>query len=97
MLALEDIRSSFSRVASAYPVRRAYLFGSQARREAGEDSDVDIMVDTDAGFSLFDLCGLKNELEGFLGSRVDIVTRAGAKDYVRESAEVDEVLIYEAA
>ena len=61
-----------SRLADRYGVSQIILFGSTARGEAREDSDVDIAVQTDLTdyFKLFDL---KEELEQGLGAPVDLV------------------------
>ena len=57
-----------------FGVKRASLFGSLARGEDREDSDIDILVEFEAGKSLLDLAGLKIELEELLGRRVDLLT-----------------------
>ncbi|MGE4294570.1 MAG: nucleotidyltransferase family protein [Campylobacterales bacterium] len=61
-----------SRLADRYGVSQIILFGSTARGEAREDSDVDIAVQTDLAdyFKLFDL---KEELEQGLGAPVDLI------------------------
>lgn len=59
------------------------MFGSVARGEAGPDSDVDFLVEFDAGRTLFDLIGLRLDLEELLGTGVDVVT-PGSLRYVRE-------------
>jgi predicted nucleotidyltransferase len=53
-----------------FSVKRASLFGSLARGEDREDSDIDIIVEFEAGKSLLDLAGLKIELEELLSRRV---------------------------
>ena len=95
MLTIQDISSGFAQEAASYPLKRAYLFGSQARGSAEKTSDIDIFLDVKEGFSLFDLCGLTNALEERFGVSCDIVTRAGLKDTIRNSAEKDGILIYE--
>lgn len=53
------------------------VFGSVARGEASEDSDVDLLVAFDAGRSLFDQVHLIADLEAMLGRRVDVVAEGG--------------------
>ena len=60
------------------------VFGSVARGEATESSDVDLLVRTRGGCSLFDLGGLLEELQELLGCRVDLVTEDGLKPRLRE-------------
>ena len=54
-------------------VRRVRVFGSVARGEATASSDVDLIVDTAAGTSLFGWGDIHNHLSDWLGLKVDIV------------------------
>jgi predicted nucleotidyltransferase len=60
------------------------IFGSLARGEADEASDIDVLVDLEPGRSVFDLGRLLGDLEDLLGRRVDIVTEKGLKQRIRE-------------
>jgi predicted nucleotidyltransferase len=53
------------------------VFGSVARGEASDTSDVDFLVDLEEGRTLFDLGGLLMDLRDLLGCEVDVVTEAG--------------------
>ena len=55
-------------------VLNASIFGSFARGEQTETSDVDLLVEFPQGKTLFDLVDLKMRLEEVLGTRVDVVT-----------------------
>jgi len=55
------------------------LFGSIARNEATDSSDVDLLVKCEKGTSLFDLARLKNFLEMKLQKKVDLVTEKGLR------------------
>ena len=59
------------------------LFGSVARGEERDDSDVDLAVATSPGTTLFDLARLRSELEEMLDAPVDLVTSAGLSDSER--------------
>lgn len=50
------------------------VFGSVARGEAGPQSDLDLIVDLDAGRSLFDRVRMMQELEDLLGVKVETVS-----------------------
>jgi uncharacterized protein len=67
---LEQVRGVIAR----YPVRNARLFGSTSRGDDRDGSDLDILVEPTDATTLFDLAGLKLELEGLLGVRVDVAT-----------------------
>lgn len=65
----------------AYNVR---IFGSVARGEADEQSNVDMLVELEPGRSLFDLGGVLMDLENLLGCKVDVVTERGLRKRIRE-------------
>jgi predicted nucleotidyltransferase len=74
---VQSRREEILRVAAQHGAHNVRVFGSVARGEAGEESDVDLLVDLEPGRSLLDLGGLQAELESLLARRVDVVTEAG--------------------
>jgi predicted nucleotidyltransferase len=64
--------------------RNVRIFGSRARGEATLDSDVDILIDLEAGRSLLDIVAIKQDLEDLLGCSVDVVKEAAVSPYIRE-------------
>lgn len=79
------------------PVLKAWVFGSYARGEQREDSDIDIMIvpDRNAHVGLFLLSGMRLDLQDILGKKVDLVTEKGLLPFARPSVERDKVLMYE--
>lgn len=79
------------------PVLKAWLFGSFARDEQREDSDVDILFvpDMSQNFSLFTLGGMYMDLKDLLGREVDLVPEGSLLPFAQETAEQDKKLIYE--
>ncbi|HEV7669003.1 MAG TPA: nucleotidyltransferase family protein [Thermoanaerobaculia bacterium] len=69
-----------------YPIQRMALFGSWARGDAREDSDVDILVEVDPSIGLR-FVELGDELEKALGRRVDLVSRRAIKEEMWERIE----------
>jgi predicted nucleotidyltransferase len=65
----------------AYNVR---LFGSVARGEADEKSDVDVLVELEPDRSLLGLGGILADLENLLNCKVDVVTEKGLKSRIRD-------------
>ena len=72
---------SIARKHGAFNVR---VFGSVARGEADEQSDIDLLIDLDAGRSLFDLGALVMELNESIGRHVDVVTEGGIRSRIRD-------------
>jgi len=81
----ERLREIFAR----YNVSNPRLFGSLARGQDDEKSDVDILVDPGKGVSFYDLADLETELQGVLGFRVDVTTPGGLAADVRKNVEQD--------
>ncbi|WP_054848285.1 nucleotidyltransferase domain-containing protein [Methanoculleus chikugoensis] len=63
--------------------RNVRVFGSVARNEAREDSDIDLLIDLDPDRSLLDVGGLAMDLSLLLGRSVDVVTEAGLRERIR--------------
>jgi len=66
---VEEIKNKILPILKRYGVRRASIFGSVARGEATENSDIDILVEIRSNISLLDFVGLKLELEEVLGRK----------------------------
>ena len=77
------------------PVRRAYLFGSQARGEETQNSDIDILLDLDESVDLFEFARIKNQLEELLHQSVDLISMKGISPRIRPFIDADKILIYE--
>lgn len=74
-----------------YPIESLALFGSYARDEANEQSDVDILVEFNGSIG-WQFLTLADELEQILGLKVDLVSRKGVKPHYFEYIQKD--LIY---
>ena len=83
---LPELREAIRRAAAENGARDVRIFGSVARGEEGEGSDVDILVALEPGRSLFDLARLEIRLERLLGRPVDVVTEAGLREPMRAEA-----------
>ena len=81
---LKSERAAILRMAAKHGALNLRVFGSVARGEAGPDSDVDFLVEMEAGRSLFDLARLTVELEDLLLREVDIVEEKSLHCYLRE-------------
>jgi len=81
----------------AYPIEKAWVFGSYARGEETRKSDLDIMVrfDKSATITLLDYAGIMIELENLLRKKVDLVSEGTLYDFAKDSVEQDKILVYE--
>ena len=76
-------------------VPHLYLFGSTARDDAREDSDVDLFFDYEEGkFGLFELMDVKDTAARILDRKTDIMTRDGIHRVLEERIEAIAVSVF---
>jgi predicted nucleotidyltransferase len=91
MTELRKRRDEIIEIARARGASRVRVFGSVARGDAAEGSDVDFLVDLDPDRSLFDLGGLLMDLQELLQRNVDVVTERGLRPRVAERVLADAI------
>ena len=98
-MSTQDIKTTIAEYFKTQPVLKAWLFGSFARGEETEDSDVDILVNYDRSqrIGLFKISGMHLTLEKLLGREVDLVDEEVLFPRVAQQVNKDKVLIYERA
>jgi predicted nucleotidyltransferase/DNA-binding XRE family transcriptional regulator len=74
---LDERRDQIVELAARHHARNVRVFGSVARGEETDTSDVDLLVDMAPGHSLLDQVRLRRELAELIGVDVDVVTTAG--------------------
>jgi hypothetical protein len=88
MVTLEELRrekrDAILSAARKHGARGIRVYGSVARGEATDRSDLDLLVDWEPDRSLLDVIGLKQDLEDLLGVTVDIGSERGLHWYIRE-------------
>lgn len=88
MLTLATLRSArrdeILRLANQRGARDVRVFGSVARGEANENSDLDLLVTWESGRSLLDHAGLVQDLQELLGMKVHVGTEKSLHWYVRD-------------
>jgi len=87
---LNILRQARHDLSSRYPITRITLFGSYARGQQQEDSDIDILIDVDPSIGLR-FVTLANELEGLLGQRVELVTSRAIAPKMKSLLEADSI------
>ncbi len=83
---LKEEREEILRIAAKHGARNVRVFGSVARGEADERSDVDFLVEMEPGRNLLDMGGLLMDLRELLGREVDVATERGLKPRIRARA-----------
>ena len=81
---LKRHRTDVLKLAAQYGATDIRVFGSVARGDADDSSDIDLLVRMAPGRSVFDIGGLLMDLQDLLGRRVDVVTERGLRPRIRE-------------
>jgi predicted nucleotidyltransferase len=81
---LQEKRGTILQIGAKHGAYNIRVFGSVARGEADEQSDIDFLVDLEPGRNLLDLGGLLMDLQALLGQNVDVVTERGLKPRLRD-------------
>lgn len=82
---LAKMRALKPEMAARYRVRQIGVFGSFSRREHGKASDIDVLVDFEAGADLLDLVGLAQFLEEQFHRPIDVVPKRALRAEIRKS------------
>ena len=93
---MENIIAIINNCLKSEPVNKAYLFGSYARGENNELSDIDLLLELKSGVTLFELASIKVNLENLTGKTIDLVTTNSISPYIKPFIDTDKKLIYEA-
>ena len=81
---LKSRREEILSIAARHGARNVRVFGSVARGEDDDKSDIDLLVEFESGRSLLDHAGLWLELQDLLGCKVDVVSERGIKPRIRD-------------
>jgi predicted nucleotidyltransferase len=82
-------RGRLREIFARFNVSNPRLFGSVARGQDDERSDIDILVEAGKGVSFFDSADLETELQSVLGFKVNVTTIRGLADDIRRNVEQD--------
>ena len=96
ILSIDEIRDKIRPICEQYKIEKVWLFGSYARGEAREDSDVDLHMKAPKGIGLFGLSGIYADLEEALGKEIDLITRIPEEYKIfKKYVAREEILIYD--
>ena len=104
---IDEIKNIVAPIAKAYGVQRVFLFGSYARGETREDSDIDLLVDTSGTNlrTLLSLGALYYDLEAALQKPIDLITVSAleqraqmpSEEMFKETVMKERLNVYDAA
>ncbi|HEX3625423.1 MAG TPA: nucleotidyltransferase family protein [Verrucomicrobiae bacterium] len=90
---VENKRGQILTIARKHGAVSVKLFGSTARGQAVESSDLDFVVELEPGRTLLDLGGLQSDLERLFGCAVDVVTAKGLRERIRARVLAEAVAV----
>lgn len=85
---LEELRTYKPELQRKFPISRLGVFGSYARGEAGENSDIDVAVELNGPMGL-NFVAMAIEIEDLFGTKVDVVPKRAIKPPYLASVEKD--------
>jgi predicted nucleotidyltransferase len=88
-ISLENNRDRVREILQRFGMANPRIFGSAARGEDNDASDLDILVEAPMGTSLYDLAAVEVELEAILGCKVEVLTRGFLAPDIAKRAETD--------
>lgn len=96
ILTKDQIKKTIETYFAEKPVKKVWLFGSYARGDADENSDVDVLVDFEKGAKAGIRYFLWNEeLGDLLNKKVDVVSHGWENKFIKPYIDKDKTLIYE--
>ena len=81
---MDEMTEKLIHILKKHGAKKIEIFGSYARGEQKETSDLDVIVEFEKRKSLLELVGIEQELEDHLGIKVDLLTEASISPYLIE-------------
>lgn len=92
---IEELKQIITPLAEKYQIEKVFLFGSFARGDYDEKSDIDLYIEKGNLKGLFALCGFYTEITNALERKVDLLTVGGMKEDFFEQIRKEEVILYD--
>lgn len=91
-----EIKTKIGNYFKDKPVLKAYLFGSFARSETDNNSDIDILVELDYTKPVgLEFVKMQLDLQNLFNRKVDLITEKALSKYIKPNIDKDKVLVYE--
>lgn len=91
---IDELKNIIAPIARKYQVSQVYLFGSFARGDYDDESDIDIRIEKGNLRGMFALCGFYTEIEDAVERKVDVLTTGSLSEEFLEGIKKDEVMLY---
>lgn len=91
---IDELKNIISPIAKKYQIAQVYLFGSYARGDYDDQSDIDLRIEKGNLKGMFALCGFYTEVENALGMKIDILTTGSLEEEFLNAIHEDEVMLY---
>jgi len=91
---MDKIMDKLVSILKKHGAKKIEIFGSYARGEQKETSDLDVIVEFEKRKSLLELVGIEQELEDALGIKVDLLTRASISPYLIGRIEKESKVVF---
>lgn len=91
---IEELKEVIIPIAEKYHISKVYLFGSFARGDYNEQSDIDLRIEKGELKGMFALCGFYTEVEEALQMKVDVVTTGSLDEEFLKAIKEEEVTLY---
>jgi len=96
MMGLNELKEAATPIFLKYPIDKVSVFGSCARDQMNENSDIDILVNFYSAVGMFKFIEIKQELEEKLHHKIDLITYNALEDSeIRDEVMMEAVSIYE--
>jgi len=93
LVSLRRFRREILDAAARHGIRNVRVFGSIARGDDHENSDVDFLVDVEAGRTLLDVIAFEQDVQQLLGRHVDVLTDGGLSPYLQRRILTEAALL----
>jgi len=90
---MDEMIKKLVHILKKHGVKKIEIFGSYARGEQKETSDLDVIVEFEKRKSLLELVGIEQELEDHLGIKIDLLTEASISPYLIEKIKKESKVI----
>lgn len=91
---IDELKDIITPIAEKYQIANVYLFGSFARGDFDDQSDIDLRINKGNLKGMFALCGFYTEVSEALERKVDILTTGSLDDSFLEEIQKEEVMLY---